>query len=123
MNEIIQSGAESVAGTSRRVSTPISEDGVRALFEGLAAVHEATVFGAPAAAAIAITPSLIALLQHYCGHDPRYAAIMTNIWAMEYRSMKEHSIRTSDQQFDARRPGKQSLLDRLSGRPHPKGKL
>ena len=47
--------------------TPVSEQGIRALFEGLAAVHDTLVFSAPAKAAIAITPSLFSLLVQYCG--------------------------------------------------------
>lgn len=114
-----------VAGPSnpslRPVLTPVSESGVRALFEGLAAVHETAVFGAAAAAGIAITPSIIELLRQYCGSDPRFAMVMANVWEMEYRSMKEHSIRSDEELFKRSgsakisKPAKQSLLKRLLG--------
>lgn len=99
----------------RTVLTPVSEDGVRALFEGLAAVHETAVFGAPGAAGIAITPSLCELLRQYCGNDPRFAGVMANIWPMEYRSMKQHSVVPGGPNHAVHKPAKQSLLKRLLG--------
>lgn len=109
--EIVESSSEVPSAL-----TPVSEQGVRALFEGLAAVHETTVFSGPAGAAIAITPSLFSLLKQYCGADPRFNSVMANIWPMDYRSMKEHHIRADGSQFETQRQDKKSILGRLLSR-------
>lgn len=96
--------------------TPVSEQGIRALFEGLAAVHDTLVFSAPAKAAIAITPSLFSLLVQYCGADPRFDRVMANTWPMGYRTMQDHHIRTDEEQFEVRSKTKQSIFSRLLGR-------
>lgn len=72
--------------------TPVSEAGVKALFDGLCAISETLIYSAPAGVAIAVTPSLRDLLEQFCRFDPRYPRVMANVWVQEYQSMKHHSL-------------------------------
>jgi hypothetical protein len=65
------------------LSTPASREGVLALFEGLCGMHSTLRLGAPAQAAIALTPSLVYLLEQHCGSDPRFKAVMIEVWLVD----------------------------------------
>lgn len=54
-----------------------------AFFEGLAGIESALMFGAPARAAVAITPSLAELLRQFCGRDARYRRVMANTFVLD----------------------------------------
>ncbi|MYM92639.1 hypothetical protein [Duganella vulcania] len=69
-------------------TTPATEQGVRAFFDGLAAIHDTLTYSAPAQVALAITPSLASLLEQFCGTDPRYARVMAMVWINDYRTIK-----------------------------------
>lgn len=61
------------------LSTPATREGVLALFEGLWGIHGTLRLGAPAQAAIALTPSLVYLLEQHCGGDPRFKVVMAEV--------------------------------------------
>lgn len=74
-------------------TTPVSEEGVRAFFNGLAALEQTLTHGAPGRVAVAITPSLAGLIEQFCRTDPRYGRVMANTWVRveDYRDIKEQS--------------------------------
>jgi hypothetical protein len=61
------------------MSTPATREGVLALFEGLCGIQNTLRLGAPAQAAIGITPSLVYLLKQHCADDPRFKAVMAEV--------------------------------------------
>lgn len=61
------------------MSTPATREGIVALFEGLCGIRNTLCLGAPAQAAIALTPSLVYLLEQHCGNDPRFKSVMAEI--------------------------------------------
>jgi len=70
--------------------TPISEDGIRALFEGFCAMQNTLYVGGFAEAAIAVSPSIWDLIKQFCGNDPRYPDVMSKICLMDYAVMKSN---------------------------------
>lgn len=68
--------------------TPVTEQGVRAFFTGLVAIHETMTYSAPAQVALAITPALASLLERFCSDDPRYSAVMAEVWVNDYQAIK-----------------------------------
>lgn len=72
--------------------TPTSASGVKALFEGFCAIVETIELGAPASAAIAVTPSVMDLLRHFCGDDPRYGRVAANLYVVSRKDIKDHCI-------------------------------
>lgn len=73
--------------------TPTSVEGVRSLFEGFCAIAETIERGAPASAAIAVTPSVMELLKHFCGDDPRFGRVAANLWVVSRENIKAHHVR------------------------------
>lgn len=71
-------------------TTPVTEHGVRAFFEGLAALEKTLAYSAPGKVAVAITPSLQGLIKQFCGTDPRYGRVMANTWVKveDYQQIK-----------------------------------
>lgn len=71
-------------------TTPVTEHGVRAFFEGLAALEKTLTYSAPGKVAIAITPSLQGLIKQFCATDPRYKRVMANTWVKveDYQQIK-----------------------------------
>lgn len=67
-------------GTANDPTTPVTEQGVRAFFEGLAALEKTLTYGRLAEVAVAITPSLAQLIEQFCRSDPRYGRVMGNIY-------------------------------------------
>lgn len=59
--------------------TPATREGVLALFEGLCGIQGTLRLGAPAQAAIGLTPSLVYLLEQHCIDDPRFKAVMAEV--------------------------------------------
>ncbi|TPG89837.1 hypothetical protein EAH72_31150 [Pseudomonas caspiana] len=72
--------------------TPTSVEGVRSFFEGLCAIVETIERGAPASAAIAVTPSILELLKHYCGEDPRYPRVAANLNVVSRPDIVNHRV-------------------------------
>lgn len=73
-------------------TTPVTEDAVRALFEGLALMHPTMERGAPGKAAVAVTPGLAGLLEQFCSKDSRYMRVMANVFILEYADIKRNMI-------------------------------
>ena len=71
-------------------TTHVTEHVVRAFFEGLAALEKTLTYSAPGKVAVAITPSLQALIKQFCGTDPRYGRVMANSWVKfeDYQQIK-----------------------------------
>lgn len=65
------------------MSTPATREGIVALFEGLCGIRNTLCLGAPAQAAIALTPSLVYLLEQHCGNDPRFKAVIAEVWVVD----------------------------------------
>ncbi|MDF9778872.1 hypothetical protein [Pseudomonas baetica] len=69
--------------------TPTSEKGIKAFFEGLCAIVETIEQGAPAEAGIAISPSMLELLKHFCESDPRFGRVVANLYVVPRIDMKK----------------------------------
>lgn len=72
--------------------TPTSKEGVSKFYKGLCAIVETIEFSAPAEAAIAITPSLFALLKELHGHDELFYKVEGNLKVIDYRTMKKEGV-------------------------------
>lgn len=72
--------------------TPTSVEGVQSFFEGLCAIVETIERGAPASAAIAVTPSVLELLKHFCGEDPRYPRVAANLNIVNRTDIINHGV-------------------------------
>ncbi|MDH0760394.1 hypothetical protein N5C70_27415 [Pseudomonas juntendi] len=72
--------------------TLTSVEDVRGLFEGLCAVVSILELGAAANAAFAVTPSVLELLKHVCGDDPRFARVSCNLNVVSRLDMFDRSI-------------------------------
>lgn len=73
-------------------TTPVTEEGVRAFFNGLAALHRTMERGAPGQAAVAITPSLLGLLEQFCSKDERYSRVIANVFIVDYAVIKRNML-------------------------------
>jgi hypothetical protein len=71
-------------------ATPVTEEGIRAFFNGLAALEKTLTYSYPGRVAVAITPSLAGLIAQFCRSDPRYGRVMANTWVKvdEYFNIK-----------------------------------
>lgn len=73
-------------------TTPVTEEGVRAFFEGLAALQKTMERGAPGRAAVAVTPGLVSLLERFCSRDGRYLHVMANVFTVDYAVIKRNML-------------------------------
>lgn len=89
MSSDIESYKNSPNATNNSLLTPASEKGIKDFFEGLCSIKETLLFSAHAGAAIAVTPSIMELLINYCGSDPRFNEIASNLKLIEYSEMKK----------------------------------
>lgn len=69
--------------------TPTSEHGIKAFFEGLCAIVDTIELGAPAEAGVAISPSMLELLKHFCESDSRYGRVVANLYVVPRIDMKK----------------------------------
>lgn len=84
--------------------TPTSEQGIKVFFEGLCAIVQTIELGAPAEAGVAISPSMLELLKHFCESDPRFGRVVANVYVVPRIDMKR-----SVQRLDADRSQKIGL--------------
>lgn len=71
-------------------TTRVTEQGVWEFFAGLVAIHDMLIYSAPAQVALAITPSLAALLEQFCCADHRYKRVMADVWINDYKAFKDN---------------------------------
>ncbi len=76
--------------------TPASEAGILAFFEGLCAIAETLERGAPAQAALGITPSLYDLVKAVCGSDSRFPRVMANVWVVDRAQLRGYTKSSPD---------------------------
>ena len=48
--------------------------------------------GAPGQAAVAITPSLLGLLEQFCSKDERYSRVIANVFIVDYAVIKRNML-------------------------------
>ncbi len=93
MNRDLTSTGRTLPRSGEGPATPVTEEGVRAFFNGLAALEQTLTYGRPGQVAVAITPSLAALIEQFCRADPRYGRVMANTWVKveDYRDIRQDS--------------------------------
>ncbi|MBD0788103.1 hypothetical protein HUO09_17250 [Vibrio sp. Y2-5] len=72
--------------------TPVSEQAVKAFYQGLVAMLPTIKYSAYAQAGIAITPSMKELLIHHCSNEHKFNDVLGLVYVVSYRDMKKSSI-------------------------------
>lgn len=72
--------------------TPVTEQAVKALYQGLAAMLPTIKYSAYAQAGIAVTPSMKELLIKYCANEPKIDDVLGLIYVVSYLDMKRTAI-------------------------------
>lgn len=69
--------------------TPVTEQAVKAFYQGLVAMLPTIKYSAYAQAGVAITPSLKKLLIHHCSNEPEFNDVLGLVYIVSYRDMKK----------------------------------
>lgn len=71
--------------------TPVTEQAVKAFYQGLVAMLPTIKYSAYAQAGVAITPSMKELLILHCSNEPAFNDVLGLIYVVSYRDMKKIS--------------------------------
>ena len=72
--------------------TPVTEQAVKAFYQGLVAMLPTIKYSAYAQAGVSVTPSMKELLINYCSKEPEFNDVLGLIYVVSYRDMKKTAI-------------------------------
>lgn len=72
--------------------TPVTEQAVKAFYQGLVAMLPTIKYSAYAQAGIAVTPSMKEILIHHCSNEPEFSDVLGLVYVVTYRDMKRTAI-------------------------------